>query len=175
MNCPACGKQLVAKTVGDLTVDACDGGCGGLWFDQLELRKVDDQDEATGEALLAVRRDPKTRVDPKAPRNCPKCRAQPMVRHFYSVRRAAEVDECPKCGGYWLDAGELAAIRSQFKSNEERQAAAHQFFRKEFAQRMTDMAREDDAGRAKVRRIAGLFRFICPSYYLPGDQSWGGF
>ena len=27
----------------------------------------------------------------------------------------------------------------------------------------------------KARRIAHAFRFICPSYYIPGKQSWGAF
>jgi hypothetical protein len=25
----------------------------------------------------------------------------------------------------------------------------------------------------KARRIAYAFRFICPSYYIPGEQDWG--
>jgi hypothetical protein len=27
----------------------------------------------------------------------------------------------------------------------------------------------------KARRIAHAFRFICPSYYIPGEQDWGRF
>jgi uncharacterized protein len=27
----------------------------------------------------------------------------------------------------------------------------------------------------KARRIAYTFRFICPSYYIPGEQDWGAF
>jgi hypothetical protein len=27
----------------------------------------------------------------------------------------------------------------------------------------------------KARRIAYAFRFICPSYYIPGEQDWGAF
>jgi hypothetical protein len=27
----------------------------------------------------------------------------------------------------------------------------------------------------KARRIAHAFRFICPSYYIPGEQDWGAF
>ena len=32
---------------------------------------------------------------------------------------------------------------------------------------------EEDLARA--RRIAHAFRFICPSYYIPGKQDWGAF
>lgn len=36
-----------------------------------------------------------------------------LHRHFFSARRQVQVDECPNCGGYWLDAGELAQIRAE--------------------------------------------------------------
>jgi Zn-finger nucleic acid-binding protein len=29
-----------------------------------------------------------------------------------------QVDQCPNCGGYWLDAGELASIRQEKASSE---------------------------------------------------------
>ena len=32
---------------------------------------------------------------------------------------------------------------------------------------------EEDLARA--RKIAHAFRFICPSYYVPGKQDWGAF
>jgi Zn-finger nucleic acid-binding protein len=35
------------------------------------------------------------------------------------------VDECPNCGGYWLDAGELAQIRAERAGAEAEQAAEH--------------------------------------------------
>ena len=30
-----------------------------------------------------------------------------MMRHFFSVKRQVEVDECPGCGGFRLDAGKM--------------------------------------------------------------------
>ena len=30
------------KTIHDVTVDVCEGGCGGIWFDAFELKKFDD-------------------------------------------------------------------------------------------------------------------------------------
>jgi Zn-finger nucleic acid-binding protein len=36
-----------------------------------------------------------------------------LQRHYFSAKRRVEVDQCPNCGGYWLDAGELAAIRAE--------------------------------------------------------------
>ena len=42
---------------------------------------------------------------------CPKDPDVVMMRRFYSPKRQVEVDECPACGGIWMDAGELAAAR----------------------------------------------------------------
>jgi len=138
MNCPACGRALSSMTVADVTVDVCRGGCGGIWFDHLELAKLDDRDEAAGEALLGVERDPAARPAAGAgPRGCPRCGHAAMSRHFYSPKRAVEVDECPRCGGFWLDAGELATIRAQYATEAERRAAhrdfAHTIFREQVA------------------------------------------
>jgi Zn-finger nucleic acid-binding protein len=36
-----------------------------------------------------------------------------LHRHFFSAKRRVEVDQCPNCGGYWLDAGELALVRAE--------------------------------------------------------------
>jgi Zn-finger nucleic acid-binding protein len=135
MQCPACGRVLTERTVADVAVDVCDGGCGGIWFDNQELRKLDDREEAAGEALLDARRDPAVSVDHDAVWGCPRCGHAAMTRRFYSPRREVEVDECPRCGGVWLDAGELATIRAQYAGQAERSAAhrdaAHAIFRKQ--------------------------------------------
>lgn len=175
MKCPACSRTLAPMTVGGLTVDVCRGGCGGIWFDQLELHKVDEQAEGAGEALLEVERDPAAQVDYGAVRNCPKCEGIVMMRHFFSPKRQVEVDECGGCGGFWLDAGELATIRSQYATTEERRAAARAYFKDLFGDKLDKMAAADQASLDRARRIARLFRFICPTYYIPGEQSWGAF
>jgi uncharacterized protein len=36
-----------------------------------------------------------------------------LHRHFFSAKRHVQVDQCPNCGGYWLDSGELADIRAE--------------------------------------------------------------
>ena len=73
MKCPACGNELKAVGVGDITVDVCENGCGGIWFDQFELQKVDEAHESAGEKLLHIKRDSGASVDPNARLNCPKC------------------------------------------------------------------------------------------------------
>jgi len=142
MQCPACGRDLVERTVADVTVDICDGGCGGIWFDNQEVRKLDDREEAAGEALLDVRRDPSVTVDHDAVWGCPRCRHPAMMRHFYSPKRQVELDECPRCGGVWLDAGELATIRAQYTSEADRGAAHRKTARAIFRRQMDDLKAE---------------------------------
>ena len=113
MKCPACFNKLTELQVGTLVLDACQGGCGGIWFDAFELQKVDEEHETAGEPLLHIPRDERLVVDSSRKRECPRCAGVKLHRHFFSARRRIEVEQCPNCGGYWLDAGELALIRAE--------------------------------------------------------------
>lgn len=113
MKCPACYNELKELQLGTLVVDVCRGGCGGVWFDAFELKRISQQDRATAETLLDVPRDPDIAVDASRKRECPRCPGVKLHRHFFSARRQVQVDECPNCSGYWLDAGELATIREE--------------------------------------------------------------
>ena len=169
MNCPACGRALTTMTAGPITVDACSGGCAGIWFDDFELKKVDEQSESVGSALLELPRDPSISVDLERHRTCPKCGPEvAMMRHFTSVARKVTIDECPNCGGVWLDAGELAGIQSEFPNEEARQKAAKEAFSEMFDRQIAAEEAKDKAGLERLR-------FICPSTYLPGKQEGGAF
>jgi uncharacterized protein len=113
MKCPACFNELTQTQVGSVVVDICQGGCGGIWFDAFELERVDEEEEAAGELLLSIRRDEQITLDPTRKRECPRCSDIKLHRHFFSAKRRVEVDQCPNCGGYWLDAEELAEIRAE--------------------------------------------------------------
>jgi Zn-finger nucleic acid-binding protein len=176
VSCPACGHQLSPRTVGDLTVDVCDGGCGGIWFDHFELNKVDERAESAGEALLDVRRDPGVLVDPTERYRCPKdTDGVVLMRHFWSVKREVTIDECPECGGIFLDAGELGRIRNEFDTEAERHAAADAYF-KDVVDPLLDEQRAASAEElARARKFAAAFRFITPSWYIPGKQVGAAF
>ena len=126
-----------------------------------------------GEKLLDINRDKSVVVDHNARLNCPNCEDTIMMRHFFSAKKEVEVDECSKCAGYWLDYGELGRIRNQFHSEEERKIAAKEYFSEVFDVELTKMKSESDEKAKKAKKIAKIFRFICPSYYIPGKQDWG--
>lgn len=175
MNCPVCENNLQKITIEGIEFDVCKGGCGGIWFDWFELQKVDEKHEAAGEQLLDIERDPSHTVDQSKKRNCPKCSNVVMMQHFISVKRQIVVDECPKCGGYWLDWGELGSIRNQFDTEKDREKAAQEYFREVTKAGFTEMHEKSEKKLEKARHIAKMFRFICPSNYIPGDQAWGAF
>ena len=111
MKCPACDHQLTEIRVGAVAVDICQGGCGGIWFDAFELKKVDEQHEAAGEPLVQIKRGPVRQADSSQKRACPRCDGVKLKRHLFNPKSTVEVDHCPNCAGYWLDAGELEKIR----------------------------------------------------------------
>jgi len=51
-----------------------------------------------------------------------------LMRHFSSATRAVAIDECPTCGGLWLDSGELEQIRAEQVSAEDRRTAVVRLF-----------------------------------------------
>jgi Zn-finger nucleic acid-binding protein len=166
---------MTETRVHDIDVDVCQDGCGGLWFDWLELKKVDEKHEAVGADLLDVKRDETVEVDHAASRECPRCEGIIMMRHYSSVKREIQVDECAKCGGYFLDYGELNQLRDQFENDEERAEAAHELFAEMFDDELEDLQAESEEDVERARGLARIFRFLLPSYYLPGKQKWGSY
>lgn len=174
MDCPACDHALSARTVGDLTVNVCRGGCAGVWLDSLELEKVDEKHESAGVPLLDVPGEPDARrMD--GPRGCPDCGDVVMHRHFVSVKREIEVDECPACAGVWLDAGELRRLRAQYETEEDRDEAASEEYRRLFGEELDRMRRESRDDLRRARSFARALRFVLPSYWIPGGQDWGAY
>ncbi len=176
VNCPACGHVLTSRTAGDVTVDVCDGGCGGIWFDHYELAKLDEGTESAGEALLDVRHDPGVVVDPAERYRCPKSTTGAvLMRHFWSVKREVTIDECAECGGIFLDAGELGRIRNEFPTDEARHAAADAYFGEVVDPILERQHELDQEELARAQRFAHAFRFITPSWYIPGKQAGAAF
>ena len=171
MNCPACPNTLSPVQVGEVTVDACQGGCGGLWFDKGELASFDEPHEHA-DPLLSVRVDPQVVAD-RGRHGCPHCEGVVLMRHHFSTRFEVEVDECPGCGGFWLDHGELERIRAEFDTVEERQAADEAFLAENLVDHMQTVESEVSDELERAGSLARLFRWVCPSAWIPGKQNWG--
>lgn len=135
MECPCCSRTLTEIPQADWTVEACSGGCGGVWFDRFELARIDEAGEAVGPALLNVAIDPQvvSGIDFSERRRCPHCKMI-MMRHKFNPGVDVDVDTCPGCAGAWLDGGELEKIRAVPGDEEERKQAANRHFNRLFWQ-----------------------------------------
>lgn len=115
MNCPVCTTPLSPIPVNGVTVDVCDGGCGGLWFDQFELQRFGEPREPAPDVLLSVPRNPALKLDATRKRPCPRCVEVMLKRRLFHRHSQVEIDECGGCAGIWLDAGELLKIREEIR------------------------------------------------------------
>lgn len=118
MNCPNCGNNMEVKKIGKIEIDVC-SNCGGIWFDWMELVKLDEKHEGFGDMLNAILNQPYKGNVKRGKVKCPKCNIV-MQKHAYKFNKKVEIDECYQCGGIYLDSGELNVIRQTHMSDEER-------------------------------------------------------
>lgn len=162
MQCPVCSTQLTEIQAGGIKVDVCVGGCGGMWFDQLELKQLDEPHESEGQELLLVDVKQKSTPNTETRRDCPKCRDQIMMRHFQSPKRQVAIDDCPECGGIWLDSGELSTIRSLYTSDTERNAHIESIISDTWGGQMEEMRADRERAMERRSTIRNLFGYLAP-------------
>ncbi len=177
MKCPRTGANMKEVEINKVKVDISEG-CGGVWFDNLEFEKFDEAHENAGDKLvdlMASFAKGKGPVDLDKRINCPRCADTVLMRHFESPLRKIQIDQCPGCGGIWLDAGELKDFRKLFPTEADRKKAGDEFIAKSIMPILEAKAKEGQEELEKARRVAHMFRFICPSYYIPGKQAGAAF
>lgn len=108
MKCPACGCQLTRIRLSGVTLWACKGGCGGLWFERFALRRL--HQALAGQPLPPIAEPPGRYAESSQQRYCPHCQGILMMRHYFSPKKEVELDECPGCAGIWLDAGKYEKL-----------------------------------------------------------------
>jgi uncharacterized protein len=163
MKCPRTGEPLLKRTFGDLEVDISQG-CGGIWFDRSELPKVKYKHQELGKLIVEHLREHANPFLDTAPRlNCPRDTDVVMMRRYFSSRRQIEIDECPKCGGIWLDAEELEGIRGLFRNAADRARATEEFVDSVMnSPQVQAYERESDELRAKLEGIGSLLWRLIP-------------
>jgi Zn-finger nucleic acid-binding protein len=161
MKCPACSKEMVEKNFG-VNVDVCESGCKGIWFDQGELRMLDEKNEGLGSALEAALRYPRDNKGQRGQIKCPKC-SIPMQIHKYKTAKEVNVDECYKCGGFFLDSGELTDIRNNHMSDAEVNAYAEQIINTvpQYSQALKDL----DAKKARLESVQKFTKVMTVGYW----------
>ena len=109
LTCPRCAVALVAAPdVVDAAASTCPK-CRGIFLE--DVRAYRDVESVTRPALFEWRRIPSA-TEQQQPLSCPKCAGSaPMLKGASERDRRVVVDVGPRCGGAWLDGGELDAIQ----------------------------------------------------------------
>ena len=82
--CPACGKEMqkifIERT--NCYIDICTEGCGGIFFDNREYKKFDENHENIDEIKKALEGKTFKPVDNTIKRVCPVCGMKMMKKNF---------------------------------------------------------------------------------------------
>lgn len=105
LECPRDHALMEETHVGTAYLDVC-GKCGGQYFDSGEMFeafgiKADpsywDREETSGNLR-------------EGSFHCPRCHATMLTQDITHGSEKVEIDRCRKCGGIWLDKGEVERI-----------------------------------------------------------------
>jgi Zn-finger nucleic acid-binding protein len=165
MECPVCSKEMVEQDFGGIKVDVCKDGCKGIWFDWAELIKLDEKNEGFGTALEEALHYPLKNDENRGTIKCPKCGIQ-MHTHKYQSSKEINVDECYVCGGFFLDSGEIKAIRDTFMNEEDEEKYTETLLKDIPAYQEAKKNLEKEKLRAQA--IRNYTRFLRLSYYITG-------
>ena len=78
-----------------------------------------------------------------------------------------EVDQCSKCGGWWVDVGTLATLESRYSTEADRKQAAEDYFITVFQNKVANMNRVNHDTLEAAQTIVEIFIFLTPPIYLP--------
>ena len=105
LQCPRDKALMQVTEVGEAALDIC-GKCGGQFFDSGEMF-----------AAFGIKADPsywdreETGGTVKSsPIHCPNCETVFLAQDVKYESHQVEIDRCGKCGGIWLDKGEVETI-----------------------------------------------------------------
>lgn len=143
--CPDCHTELKTEPWFGVNLDICPL-CAGTWFDSGELGPFLQHDPP---AMLQVEDQHLPEVfrrESPSTRTCPSC-AEPLHGFRYLCSSPVELDSCEKCGGIWVEDGELRKI-NEWCSSARNQAASPD----QHAEAIADMARIEVEHEEFMRR-----------------------
>lgn len=165
MDCPVCNKSMKQEDFGGIEVHVCADGCKGIWFDCGELAKLDENNEGVGKALNDALAAPRVNHGVRGDLTCPVCQI-PMHHHHYKSEKEVDIDECYKCGGIFIDAGELKVIRDHHMSEKEESDYLQGLLDNLPSYR--DAERDLKAAEQREEALRRYTRFLRLSYYMTG-------
>ncbi|MDH5762684.1 MAG: zf-TFIIB domain-containing protein [Nitrospinota bacterium] len=168
MNCPACNNEMKALSVTGVKVQACEGSCGGLWFEWREIKKLKDRIAGAGAVLLHVERAEGVHIFRDVQHPCPHCIHSLLYRHCFSREFHYEIDQCAKCAGFWVDVGALSGLPLQSPTEKDRQKAAA-YFKNLFEKNLKPQHLAHPDTHEAAQTIHQLYRFFTPPTLFPAE------
>lgn len=143
LTCPACGNEMKKIFIESMqkNIDVCLDGCGGMFFDNREFEKIDEQHESVNEILALTENKDFEKVDDKELRICPYCHANMVKTNIFGVL----IDSCYTCGGKFLDNNELTQYRNQYPSDVERSKVFNAMLKEAIAKEKPDLEIKNEA------------------------------
>lgn len=161
IKCPACDNIMkkVFMSGDNFNIDICIDGCGGMFFDNRELKHFDEKAENIDEILNAISGKTFQKVNQDNLRICPACGAK-MVKNNTSIKKQVQIDECYSCGGKFLDASELQALRAEYNTEAERSADVIKLINKTVGPEIKKMEEEHQEALKQRTFLKKLFDSI---------------
>lgn len=134
VRCPACGEEMAKIFLPELSmyVDVCTDGCGGIFFDNRELKILNNNADQIDVIMDSIDGKNFKKVDETLDRVCPSCGAK-MVKNKVNNDEVHNgefvvIDECYQCGSKFLDFGELGKFKhTQVAKPEEKRSVDIQY------------------------------------------------
>lgn len=163
--CPECQIHLDQIQFHGVVLDEC-SGCGGVWFDDGELKRCQagstsslvELEDTIAPAVLWHQQD-HTRL-------CPDCNIR-LTTYKYQYTSDILLDECTGCYGIWVQDGELKKI-AEFAKEEDApiddDVLGAAKTRMEAAGLVEVLEHQTQANKARTRRIQTLWGSISRRY-----------
>ena len=165
MECPAC-KNILTKTVkASVQIFVCKDQCGGLWFSQIQVKKIETLNPGLGTSLLKIKRADGVKLYRRVEHICPQCRTTLLFRHFFTKELDTEVNQCAKCGGFWFDVAGLSKLQSM--KGQQKQKAVKNYFSVILDEKILNVHLVNEDVAKAVKNIIQVFQFLCPEEDFP--------
>ena len=108
--CPACKKEMVLTKNHGVSTRSC-STCGGVWLSKGELNAILHPEDWDVEFCTTEH----GADAPPSGKKCPECPNTDLRKGNFIEYSNIAIDYCPKCGGIWLDRGELDDISKELE------------------------------------------------------------
>ena len=87
------------------------------------------------------------------------------VQALFSKELDTEVNQCAKCGGFWVDVAGLSKLRSM--AGQQKQIAMDSYFSIILHKKISSIHLLNEDVNQAVKSIIQIFKFLCPEEDFP--------